>query len=203
MRASASASKHRTGRGVDPIQVGRPGAGPVGRPARLRAPRRGSAPTCPAAPAGPWPGSRPPPGPRSRGPRPVRARRGHRRSRTSASRPDRRAPGAGLVSTLAGDPGWGDISSSHLGHSVLAISMATGEPRVRPWRIPPTMVISSASNRMRGPRPKPSRRRASSPPISSTVTGNPAGRPSTIIDQGFAVGLPCGQEPEHAVNLLP
>ena len=47
-------------------------------------------------------------------------------------------PGRGLVRTLEGDPGSGDISSSHLGHSVLAISMATGEPRVRPWRIPPT-----------------------------------------------------------------
>src|SRR5437763_7406822 len=57
--------------------------------------------------------------------------------------------------------------------------MATGDPRVRPWRTPPTSVTSSRSNRIRGPRPKPRRRRASSPWISSTVIGSPAGRPST------------------------
>ncbi len=62
-------------------------------------------------------------------------------------------PGRGWVSTVAGAPGAGDISSVHLRHSVLAISMATGEPRVRPWRIPPIRVISSASKRIRGPRP--------------------------------------------------
>ena len=33
------------------------------------------------------------------------------------------------------------------------ISMATGEPRVRPWRTPPTKVTSSFSNLCRGPRP--------------------------------------------------
>ena len=84
-------------------------------------------------------------------------------------------PGPGLVSTLEGGPGSGDISSSHLGHSVLAISMATGDPRVRPWRMPPMSVISSASKRIRGPRPYPRRRRASShrcPPPS------PADRPA-------------------------
>jgi hypothetical protein len=49
------------------------------------------------------------------------------------SMPDRSAwPGRGLVRTAEGRPGSGDISVSHLGHSVLAISMATGEPRVRP-----------------------------------------------------------------------
>ena len=57
------------------------------------------------------------------------------------------------MSTLDGAPGSGDISSVHLGHSVLAISMATGEPSVRPWRMPPTRVISSASKRIRGPTP--------------------------------------------------
>ena len=62
-------------------------------------------------------------------------------------------PGRGWVRTFDGTPGSGDISSFHFGHSVLAISMATGEPRVRPWRMPPTSVISSASKRMRGPRP--------------------------------------------------
>ena len=64
-------------------------------------------------------------------------------------------------------PGSGDISCSHFGHSVLPISMATGDPRVRPWRMPASRITSSASNRIRGPRPNPSRRRASSPPISS------------------------------------
>ena len=53
-------------------------------------------------------------------------------------------------------PGAGDISSCHLSlriHSVLPISIATGEPSVRPWRTPPTSVSSSASKRWRGPRP--------------------------------------------------
>ena len=62
-------------------------------------------------------------------------------------------PGRGWVSTLDGAPGSGDISSVHFGHSVLAISMATGDPSVRPCRMPPTRVISSASKRIRGPRP--------------------------------------------------
>ena len=33
-------------------------------------------------------------------------------------------------------PGAGDISSTHFGHSELPISIATGEPSVRPWRTP-------------------------------------------------------------------
>ena len=75
-------------------------------------------------------------------------------SKPYLSMPGRSAwPGRGWVRTLAGAPGSGDISSVHLGHSLLAISMATGEPSVRPWRMPPTRVISSASKRMRGPRP--------------------------------------------------
>ena len=53
--------------------------------------------------------------------------------------------------------GAGDISSCHLSglasHSVLPISMATGEPSVRPWRTPPMIVSSSCSKRIRGPRP--------------------------------------------------
>src|SRR5206468_13059848 len=48
-----------------------------------------------------------------------------------------------------------------------------------PWRTPPRMVTSSRSNRIRGPRPKPRRRRASSSWISSIVIGIPAGSPST------------------------
>ena len=66
--------------------------------------------------------------------------RAEARSRTSRassspylSMPERSAwPGRGWVRTFEGRPGLGDISSSHLGHSVLAISMATGEPSVRP-----------------------------------------------------------------------
>ena len=192
-------------RGVD-VARGRRGPGAVRRRrrARARGPRRGSAPTPRAAPGGPWPGCRPPPGPPSRGPRPVRGRRGRRRSRISASRPDRRGPGGAWSGPWRASPGSGDISSSHLGHSVLAISMATGEPRVRPWRIAGRpAVISSASNRMRGPRPKPRRRRASSPAISSAVIGRPAGKPFDDHDEGLAVGLSGGQEPEHAANLLP
>ena len=51
----------------------------------------------------------------------------------------------------------GDISVCHFSglrfHSELPIWIATGEPSVRPWRTPPMRVISSRSNRMRGPRP--------------------------------------------------
>ena len=75
-------------------------------------------------------------------------------SKPYLSMPGRSAwPGRGWVSTLEGAPGSGDISSVHFGHSVLAISMATGEPSVRPCRMPPTSEISSASKRIRGPRP--------------------------------------------------
>ncbi len=63
-------------------------------------------------------------------------------------------PGRGVVRRCAVCPGAGDISSVHLrSHSLLAISIATGEPRVRPWRTPARMVTSSASKRIRGPRP--------------------------------------------------
>ena len=89
-------------------------------------------------------------------------------------------PGRGRVSGFSVRPGAGSISTVHLGHSVLPISMATGDPRVRPWRIPPSRVSSSCSNRIRGPRPYPSRRRASSAPISSAVISRPAGSPSMV-----------------------
>ena len=50
-----------------------------------------------------------------------------------------------------------DISFCHLSgsrsHSLLATSMATGDPSVRPWRTPPMIVTSSCSKRIRGPRP--------------------------------------------------
>ena len=45
------------------------------------------------------------------------------------------------------------MTFSHFGHSVLAISMATGEPMVEPWRTPPTSVTWSCSNFIRAPRP--------------------------------------------------
>ena len=63
-------------------------------------------------------------------------------------------PGRGWVRIFDGSPGAGDISSVHFrSHSELPISMATGDPSVRPWRIPPSSVTSSASNRILGPRP--------------------------------------------------
>ena len=92
-------------------------------------------------------------------------------------------PGRGWVRGCSVRPGAADISwcqRSDFDHSLFLISMATGDPSVRPWRIPPSSVISSASNRIRGPRPKPSRRRASSPCTSSAVTASPAGSPSTM-----------------------
>ncbi len=84
----------------------------------------------------------------------ARSKTSRASSKPYLSIPGRSAwPGRGCVRTLLGAPGSGDISSVHFGHSVLAISMATGEPSVRPWRMPATREISSASKRMRGPRP--------------------------------------------------
>ena len=65
-------------------------------------------------------------------------------------------PGRTWVSGSLVTPGAGDISSCHLSlrnHSLFLISIATGEPSVRPWRTPPISVSSSCSNRWRGPRP--------------------------------------------------
>ena len=53
--------------------------------------------------------------------------------------------------------------------------VAMGEPRVRPCRTPPSRVTSSCSNRIRGPRPKPSRRRANSTVTRSEVLKFSAG----------------------------
>ena len=91
-------------------------------------------------------------------------------------------PGRGWVSGFFVAPGCGDISSCHTSlrnHSVFLMRIDTGDPRVRPWRMPPSNSISSCSKRCRGPRPKPSRRRANSPEMSPTVIGRCAGRPST------------------------
>ena len=85
-------------------------------------------------------------------------------------------------------PGAGDISSCHLSlrnHSLFLISMATGEPSVRPWRTPPSNVELVLLELWRGPRPYPRRRRASSAWISSTVIGSPAGSPSTITTRAW------------------
>src|SRR5690606_2438525 len=97
-------------------------------------------------------------------------------------------PGRGRVrgalratpSSSSAGTGSGDMTFSHLGHSVLPTSMATGPPRVRPCRMPPMMETSSFSNFMRAPRPYPARRRSSAAAMSSEVTDTPAGRPSTI-----------------------
>ena len=70
-------------------------------------------------------------------------------------------PGRGRVnaalrarpSRISGSTGSADITCSHLGHSELPIEIATGPPWVSPWRTPPTMVTSSASNFIRAPRP--------------------------------------------------
>ena len=77
--------------------------------------------------------------------------------------------------------GSGDITCSHFAHSELPTSIATGPPRVRPWRTPPRKRTSSRSNFIRAPRPAPSRRRARSSPTSADVTAIPAGRPSAIV----------------------
>ena len=70
------------------------------------------------------------------------------------------ARAAARSAACCGSPGAGDISCSHFGHSGLGTSISTGPPSVRPWRTPPTRLSSSRSNRWRGPRPKPRRRRA-------------------------------------------
>jgi len=70
-------------------------------------------------------------------------------------------PGRGLVSgaflawpsSVAWSTGSGDMTVSHLGHSVFAILIATGPPSVRPCRTPPVSSTSSCSNVIRAPRP--------------------------------------------------
>lgn len=56
----------------------------------------------------------------------------------------------------------------------------TGDPKVRPCRTPPRSSTSSCSNRIRGPRPYPSRRRANSSCSCSASISKPAGSPSTM-----------------------
>src|SRR6204780_307529 len=97
-------------------------------------------------------------------------------------------PGRGLVSgaflacsaSSAALTGSGDITVSHLGHSVLAIRIATGPPSVTPCRTPPVISTSSCSNFIRAPRPYPARLLASADAMSAVVTSTPAGTPSQI-----------------------
>src|SRR3954449_12416808 len=97
-------------------------------------------------------------------------------------------PGRGRVNgalrarsaSTSGSTGSAAITCSHLGHSVLAISIATGPPWVRACRTPPSNVTWSCSNVIRAPRPLPSRRRASAADTSSVVTRTCAGNPSRI-----------------------
>ena len=119
----------------------------------------------------------------------ARSRRGRASSKPYFCMPVRSAwPGRGRVSAAlrarpsssSAGTGSAAITFSHLGHSVLPTWIATGEPRVRPWRTPPRIVTASCSNFMRAPRPYPRRRRASASCTSCVVTGIPAGSPSTI-----------------------
>ena len=97
-------------------------------------------------------------------------------------------PGRGRVSgalrarsaSTSASTGSADITCSHLGHSVLAISIAIGPPWVSPWRTPPRIVTRSCSNFIRAPRPRPSRRRASASETSSVVIVTCAGNPSRM-----------------------
>ena len=99
-------------------------------------------------------------------------------------------PGRGVERTDEGRPGCGDISSVHFGHSVFLISIATGEPNVLPWRMPPRRAISSTSKRIRGPRPKPRRRRANWAWTAASVIGSPAGSPSTMTTRAWPCDSP-------------
>ncbi len=70
-------------------------------------------------------------------------------------------PGRGRVSgalracssSSSRETGSGDMTVSHLGHSVLPTRMATGPPSVTPCRTPPVSSTSSCSNFIRAPRP--------------------------------------------------
>ena len=72
---------------------------------------------------------------------------------------------------------------------------------MRPCRTPPTASARRPRTAGAGPRPKPSRRRAISAWISSTVISSPAGRPSTIDDERLPVRLAGRQKPKHRARL--
>ena len=130
--------------------------------ARRRARRRGRPSGRPSPARGrPRRPGRARPGRRSRGRRRVRGRAGFVEAVLLHARPGRRGPGAGRVSAAlrasasssAGSTGSADITCSHLGHSVLPISIETGPPWVWPCRTPPVIRTSSCSNFIRAPRP--------------------------------------------------
>ena len=85
-----------------------------------------------------------------------------------------------IPSSRPGSTGSADMTSSHLGHSVLAILIATGPPSVRPCRTPAVSSTSSCSNVIRAPRPYPARLRVSAAARSSVVIRTPEGTPSQI-----------------------
>src|SRR5580700_5348148 len=97
-------------------------------------------------------------------------------------------PGRGRVSgafrarpaSSSASTGSADMTASHLGHSVLAILIATGPPRVRPCRTPAVSSTSSCSKLILAPRPYPARLRAKAVPRSSVVISTPEGTPSQI-----------------------
>ena len=134
--------------------------------------------------------------------RPARARRG-RRGKPYFCMPARSAwPGR----AVSAGPWWRRLDRHLLvppvgrDHSVLAISMATGEPSVRPCRTPPMMVSSSCSKRMRGPRPKPRRRRQL---VADLLDGDRQAGGQALDDdgEGATVGLARGEVAEHVTTI--
>ena len=79
--------------------------------------------------------------------------------------------------------------------------MATGEPRVRPWRTPPIRVSSSCSKRIRGPRPiaEPAAGQFDADLLDGD--GQAGGQALDDDDQGLAVGLAGGEEAQHGPML--
>ena len=151
----------------------------------------------------PWRGRRRRHGRRSRAPMPARGRRGRRRSRTSACRRGRRgragAGSAGARWARPRPPG-SSPSATCRGRGPTRCwrsRSATGEPSVRPWRTPPTRVTASCSKRIRGPRPNPRRRRASSADDVVDGDGEPGGQALDDDDEGTTVRLAGGEEPKH------
>ena len=107
-------------------------------------------------------------------------------------------PGRGWVSGVAVSPGAGDISSVHFrSHSELPISMATGEPSVRPWRMP----VSSCELVLLEAHPGATAEAQTAPgQLGLEVLlqdRQPGGQPLDHDDEGLAVGLTSGQVPEH------
>ena len=129
----------------------------------------------------------------------ARSRIGRDSSKPYFCMPARSAcPGRGRVrgalracaSRTSASTGSEDITSTHLGHSLLPTSIATGPPIVRPCRTPPITRISSASNFIRAPRPTPRRRRCSSRAMSAVVIATSAGMPSSTPTRAWPCDSP-------------